>query len=119
MDMLCDDGSLPADSLLAKWRSEMGALAEATGNSISITDFMRKGIEDAGFVNIHERQFKFPLGDWPKHPVYKEAGECNRIHFKEGLEGWVIYALSQIGWSKEEVTVFVGKCPISDLAAPK
>ena len=75
----------------------MGALAEATGNSVSITDFMRKGIDDAGFVDIHEHQFKFPLGVWPKNPVYKEAGECNRIHLKEGLEGWVLYALSQIG----------------------
>lgn len=108
MGIRCDDGTLPPDSLLSKWRSEIGAIAEKTGNTIVPTDVMRKGIEDAGFTDVHERYFKFPLGNWPKHPVFKEAGECNRMMFKEGLEGWVIYVLTQNGWSKEEVSIYVG-----------
>lgn len=55
---------------------------------------MRAGIEKAGFINVHERTFKFPLGDWARHPVYKEAGARNVLQFKEGLQGWVMWALT-------------------------
>ena len=109
MDMRCDHGSLPADSLLAKWREEMGSITEKSGNTILVTDLMRQGIENAGFVNIHEKKFKFPLGDWPRHPIYQEAGEMNKVHFKEGLEGWGMWLLTSIGRSHEEVTTFVGR----------
>lgn len=80
----CDDGSLPKDSLLAKFDDDMAPVVAQIGNTIRITELMRKGIEDAGFINVQERHFKFPIGDWPRHPVYKEAGAVNRIMFKEG-----------------------------------
>lgn len=90
---------------------------------------MRDGIEKAGFINIHERTFKFPLGDWPRHPVYKEAGARSLMHFKEGLQGWVMWVFTSMipnfsflvsancgiefgapqPWSEEQVTVYVAK----------
>lgn len=109
MDICCDDDTLPADSLLSKWRTEMGAIAEETGNTIAVTDRMRQGIEDARFTNICERWFKFPIGDWPKHPVYKEAGTMNRMMFRQGLEGWIVWTLTNAGWSAAEVQVYCAK----------
>ncbi len=65
----CDDGSLPEDSYLAGQGQMLERAALKAGNDIRIVDYMKEKIEGAGFVNVHERHFKLPIGDWPKHPV--------------------------------------------------
>lgn len=72
----------------------MNACGEAAGTTGKVTDMMRDLAEKAGFINIHERDYKFPIGTWPKHPVYKEAGEMFEQSFREGLQGWVMFALT-------------------------
>ena len=57
---------------------------------------MRSGIEAAAFVDIHEKDYEVPFGGWAKHPVYKEAGECRMIEFKEGFEGWVSLGVDKV-----------------------
>ena len=83
-----------------------------TGYNAKVLETMRAGIENAGFINVHERDFKMPIGDWPKHPLYKEAGRLCLQGTKDGQEGWLMYALTRWGlpqpWSPEEVTVYVG-----------
>lgn len=112
--LLCDDETMPKDSLLARFAADMDAVVAQTGNNMWVNKLMRSGIEGAGFTKICERDFKFPLGDWPKHPVYKESGALYKRTFKEGLEGWLMYVLTRYGvpkpWSPEEVTVYVGMC---------
>ena len=72
---------------------------------------MRAAIEKAGFVNAQEKLYKLPIGGWPKHPVYKDAGRVNREHWKSGLEGWAMYLLTKYGaphpWTADEVRVYV------------
>lgn len=84
-----------------------------TGFSMVVPDLMRAGIESAGFTNVREKTFKMPIGDWAKHPIYKEAGRWNMMAYKEGLEGWLMYALTRWGlpepWEPDEVTSYVGK----------
>lgn len=62
----------------------MEPVVAQTGNCMHVTDLMREGIEKAGFINIHERVFKFLIGDWPKHPIYKEAGRLHMKSYKDG-----------------------------------
>ena len=49
---------------------------------------MRKRIENAGFIDVHERDYKVPIGEWPKHPIHKEAGRYQMMHYELGLGGW-------------------------------
>lgn len=35
---------------------------------------MKQGIQDAGFVNIHEQVWKVPLGTWAADPKQRELG---------------------------------------------
>lgn len=110
----CDDETMPKDSLTAKFASDMEPIVAQTGNTMRVMELMRPGIEKAGFTKICERDFKFPLGNWPKHPVYKEAGALYKRLYNDGLEGWLMYTLTRFGvpkpWSPEEVTVYVGTC---------
>lgn len=109
---LCDDDSLPNDSLLAGHDAMAQPVVAKTGYNAKVLDTMRSGIENAGFINVHERDFKMPIGDWPKHPLYKEAGRLCLQGTKDAMEGWLMYALTRWGlpqpWSPEEVTVYVG-----------
>lgn len=41
-----------------------------------------------GFVNVHERDYKAPIEEWPKHAVYKEATKWQMKHYELDLEGW-------------------------------
>ena len=55
-----------------------------SGNASDIGPFMKEEIEEAGFVNVTQMQLKWPIGDWCRHPIYKEAGRAGLIAFEEG-----------------------------------
>lgn len=82
------DDSLPADSILAGYGKLMHDCAMASGNPVDIIDTMRERIENAGFINVHEVNYKIPVGEWPKLRIYKDAGKYQMEHYKLGLEGW-------------------------------
>ena len=44
------------------------------------------GAEGAGFVNLHERKFKVPLGPWPRDTLLKETGMMNLVQQLEEIE---------------------------------
>lgn len=86
-----DDGTLPADSGLAKWGHLMNAAMAKTGKRLDTIETFKERIEAGGFTNIHEKLYKLPVGDWARSPILKEAGKFNKQHFEEGLEGYAMY----------------------------
>lgn len=66
------------------------AAAHNAGVVADIPSHMKENIEATGFTNIHEYDVKLPIGDWSKHPIYKDTGHWGKILFDEGLEGWVM-----------------------------
>lgn len=71
---------------MGRWEKDNNRLAEKTGRSVDILPTMRKGIEDAGFVNVGEEDYKIPVGTWPKNKVMKEAGRLNLEQIDIGME---------------------------------
>lgn len=39
---------------------------------------MKAAIEAAGFVNVREKEYNEPMGEWIKNARLKEAGEFNK-----------------------------------------
>ncbi|KFY05779.1 hypothetical protein V491_09025, partial [Pseudogymnoascus sp. VKM F-3775] len=111
--VMSDDGSLKPDSLLAGWGQTFLDCASHAGRPLDTQLTMRDSIAAAGFTEIHEKLYKCPIGEWPKHPVYKDAGRVNAVHWKSGLEGWAMWLLTKHGrpapWSADEVRVYVAK----------
>lgn len=87
---------MPEDSKLAHIGELFYASAKKAGNASDVTDFMKEEIETAGFVNVKEVLYKVPLGDWPKHPIYKEAGRLSLSQYKQGMEGWVMWLFTSM-----------------------
>ncbi|KAK5126839.1 hypothetical protein LTR08_004589 [Meristemomyces frigidus] len=111
--VMCDDGSLPPDSLIAGWGQNFLDCAVRAGRSLATQTTMGSKIERAGFVNVHEQLFKCPIGSWPKNKTFKEAGRINFHHWSSGLDGWAMSLLTKFGapqpWSADEVRVYVAK----------
>jgi len=67
-------------------------------------------MREAGFVDIQIKMFMWPTNSWPKDRFMKELGRWNQVNIMEGLEGFCLALLTRgLGWSKEEVDVFVAK----------
>ena len=110
---LCDDNSLSEDNILRTFGPNVLNAAAKSGHPGGTLHTMRGAIEKAGFVDIQEKTYKWPIGAWPKDSLLKEIGRINHRQWVTGLEGWCMFLLTKFGspipWSKEEVQVYVAQ----------
>ena len=108
-----DDETVPPGSTLEHWGPNFLGCAERADRPLNTEATMRASIEKAGFVNVHEKIYKCPLGGWPKDKLFKDAGRVNMEHWKTGLEGWAMWLLTKHGaptpWNHGEVMIYVAK----------
>ncbi|PGH18106.1 hypothetical protein AJ79_00734 [Helicocarpus griseus UAMH5409] len=65
---------------------------------------------DAGFVNVHVKKYRVPLGSWAKGEKNKQAGAYNLMQYEEAIEGGALAVLTRYeNWTPEEVQVLVAK----------
>lgn len=79
---------MPADSYLAKNHKLMVDSGNNANRPLTMIYDMQRMVEETGFVNVHKTDYKFPLGEWPKLQVYKDAGRVALNQMKNGIEGW-------------------------------
>ncbi|KAJ5636924.1 uncharacterized protein N7484_010237 [Penicillium longicatenatum] len=108
-----DDNSIPEDSMAATWGETTFGCAERSGRRIDTLNTMRASIEKAGFVEVHEKGYKWPIGPWARDAGLKEAGRLNYHMWTSGLEGWGMWLLTKFGaprpWPREQVVAYVSK----------
>ena len=59
---------------------------------------------------MEEKRYKIPIGEWPKHPIYKDAGKAALRSFKVGMHGWSHFFLTKHArprWLNQEVDVYL------------
>ncbi|KAJ5688889.1 hypothetical protein N7462_003281 [Penicillium macrosclerotiorum] len=109
----CDDGSMPEDSILRGWGPRFTLAADKANRPLGIMRTFRESIEKAGFVDVHIKDYKWPIGPWAKDKQLKEVGAVNFRHWQTGMEGYGMWLLTKFGdpvpWTKEEVQVYVAK----------
>jgi hypothetical protein len=64
-------------------------------------------LRDAGFINIDEKQFKVPIGTWPKDPKLKTAGLYNKSIILDFFQAALAPFTRGLQWTKEEAEVFL------------
>lgn len=73
-------------------------------------------MEKAGFVDMHEKLYKIPLGPWPKNKILKEIGRLQYFHWTSALEGWALWLLTKYGapspWTNDEVQAYLAKIQV-------
>ncbi|KAK2788540.1 hypothetical protein FQN52_006653 [Onygenales sp. PD_12] len=104
-----EDGTVKGSSLEKYYREVIESFDEA-GYSTRPGPQLEQWFKDAGFVDVHTKKFKVPLGIWPKTKYYKTVGAWNLAQAESGLEASGLAVLTRSkGWSKEEVAVFAAK----------
>lgn len=96
-----DDGSVAEDSPMGQWTKVFWEGGKKFGRTFRIVedDIQRKCMEEAGFVDIEIRDFKCPVGPWPKDPRQKQMGMYVRMILDADLEGeYLEFLLSAIGF---------------------
>lgn len=82
-----DDGSLAEDSFLARMSRMTVEAASNLGRRIDLSPSYGRMLEEAGFVDVVSRRFKWPSNMWPRDKRYKEMGRWNFANIDPGLEG--------------------------------
>ena len=107
--LISDDGTLKDDSPIGK-SNALGKRCYDMFNrpegDLNIFETMKDRIRKAGFEDVVEHRFKWPLGRWPKDKIMKELGLWASVHLDMGMEGYTMRLFTMmLGMSAEEVHV--------------
>ena len=73
--MESDDGTLLKDSAVYRWSDLLNQAATKLGSSLDSALSYKQQLIDAGFQDVTETVFKWPMNPWPKERRHKELGE--------------------------------------------
>jgi hypothetical protein len=111
--ILCTDSSLPPNSSTIQYSAAVIQAATNYNHPMTTANTMRSAMARAGFIEIHEKTYKWPIGPWARDATLKEAGRLHHHQWRHGMEGWAMYHLTRWGvpspWTKDEVHVLVAK----------
>ncbi|KAI9888813.1 MAG: hypothetical protein M1814_006267 [Vezdaea aestivalis] len=106
----CDDNTLPKTSALSTWCELILEASRKFGSEIEEPLKYSRYMQDAGFVNVHEVRYKWPINAWPRGKEDKELGAWAMQNFLDGLQGFSLALMTRLlGWSAEEVEVLLVK----------
>jgi len=63
---------------------------KAFGKTLQTRDIMKDLITQAGFADVVETKYKWPIGPWSNDQRLKDLGRWNMNHWENGLEGWTM-----------------------------
>lgn len=90
-----DDGSIDMDEAYHHQGRLAIEASERFGKEINIQPHLKDMIIQAGFEDVKEFTYKWPIGEWPQDPRLKDIGGWNARHWMEGLETWTLRLLTQ------------------------
>ena len=89
---------------LGKWQDlVMGAAAKMGMSWKNSSNYVRY-FEEAGFVDVVEKHFQWPINTWPKGQRMKTLGNYYQEDLHRGMEGMSLAVLTRgLGMTREEV----------------
>ncbi|KAK2747804.1 hypothetical protein FQN57_001834 [Myotisia sp. PD_48] len=110
ISFVSDDGTVTDNHVLAVWSRTFIEAGDRIGKTFCIAERARDYMEEAGFENVVETNYKLPVGGWSSDKHLKRLGQWNLLHCEEGIEGWAMALLTRVmKWTYEEVQVFLVK----------
>jgi len=96
---------------LQTWCAEQGKAAMKVGvNLRTSAEWMKESLERVGFVDVTVREFKLPIGPWPKQKRLRDAGLLQLSAMLDSLEGLSLRLFKFYeGWSMDELHVLLAK----------
>lgn len=107
IDNRSDDGSLTDAHHYRQWTKGLIKALVNIDRDPCPGPKLRAHVEKAGFVNVHEKVFKIPLGPWAKDPHMKDIGMMNLVQGLDGMEAFSLKVFEMLGYSRVETEVLV------------
>jgi SAM-dependent methyltransferase len=106
-----DDGTIPADGHMLYWEDQWEQAMRMIGkNGHCDPDLVLQQMRAAGFVNITIKNFKVPIGTWPKDRDLKDAGRFALVMMIEGMHGMSVKLFTSVlGWEVDKFEALVAK----------
>ncbi|KAH8658064.1 S-adenosyl-L-methionine-dependent methyltransferase [Xylariales sp. PMI_506] len=92
--------------------------AAAAGRDITLVHLYKQWLEEIGFVDVRERRFIVPCGEWPSDPKLKLIGMYALQNMLEGVRGMGYKMLKLGGMTTEETEALIRQC-IVELQDPQ
>jgi len=106
--VLCDDGTLPADCPLVQWNNHLLEATIKIGSPLNSALSYKERLAKAGFVNIVQKEFKWPINGWPKDQKLKILGEWVYADALNALQAFSLALFTKVlGWSVIEIEVLL------------
>ncbi|KAK1986410.1 TAM domain methyltransferase [Colletotrichum cereale] len=103
-----DDGSLPPDCALNRYRSLLREAMAKLGREYISVPGLKALMEEVGFVDVTLSRYKRPINTWPKDPKFEELGAWNFENISQAAEALAMAPLTRVfNWSRDEVNVFL------------
>ncbi|RSL88952.1 hypothetical protein CEP52_015062 [Fusarium oligoseptatum] len=108
-----DDGTLSEDSPLYKWATLLLRTFATMGSPLDSALRYKEQLEEAGFVDVHVVQRKWPMNRWPKARIYKQIGMWANQNTMDALAAISLAVFTRpegqggLGWTSEELEVFL------------
>ncbi|KAL6401347.1 hypothetical protein AUP68_15216 [Ilyonectria robusta] len=105
-----DDGTAELAVHAQAWIRSMLDGARQFGKPLDTCSEWKEQMEAAGFVDVQQEVFKFPIGPWPKDPKLKEIGTWQYWQELQVVESYTHGIYSRVlGWDNIEIEVFKAK----------
>ncbi|EEQ29816.1 conserved hypothetical protein [Microsporum canis CBS 113480] len=91
-----------------RWESNCIKACSLIGQTLTAPENVKRWMQEAGFVDVKEEQFKLPINTWPKDPELKLAGRYQQVQYSDALQPYALGLLVEVlGWSREEMELFL------------
>ncbi|KAI3576786.1 S-adenosyl-L-methionine-dependent methyltransferase [Fusarium oxysporum f. sp. albedinis] len=101
-----DDGTLEPNNALVRLMDNLKKVHDKIGRTLDPAPEFKNWVWGAGFHNIKEQRFKFPVGPWPRDGRLKEIGAFLSVNFTDGVDAFTAKPFrDHLGWSQMEVEV--------------
>ncbi len=103
------DEKKPTESALYKWNQMCLEGGAKNGRPWIHPQYYKKYLEEAGFEDVVERRFYWPIGPWAKGKYYQTLGRCTQEVLLTGLDAISFRVISALGWNIDEIRVFLAQ----------
>jgi len=83
-----DDNTLPEGSSFDRAGKLAVSCSHKAGKPLEIQAYIKDMITKAGFSDVVEDRYKWPVGDWPADQKLKDIGRWNATRWHLGIEAW-------------------------------
>jgi len=94
---IADDDTMGPDHFFHLWGTTVVEMGNIFGKSFTIWSESKERMERAGYVDVVEVTYKWPINGWPQDRKLKNIGRWNQLRLHEGIEGYMLRLLTQIG----------------------